>query len=633
MSKATHQRAASWIIGVILLAFLFGVYLGNNDPLPEHKQRLLGVFCALLAALFAYFMSGQLSLRVTGQISRSIRFVLRATGGMALFAIILLWWLSPYAPIKVDITPAMVVAFEKALEPTFLTRMEAESLTIVPNEIIESEILLRALGANDPYLQALALIADEKNEEARERLTTAEEYVRGNQTTDLAKIYVARARSYLYDYRLQDAHTWYEKARSLNPDDLRIAKELGEVLLALGEPQSALEILTHVFASAQTEWGSRHLDTLDVMKSIFHSYYALGQNKDAERIAEDEYIRRKEVQGDAHNDTITVQANLALLKIDNGQFESAETELKSILEQWDSLYGQVRLRALDVMNNLAMLYRQKKDTVQAEALYRKSLEYRLLFQRRDHPDVLVTKSNLALLLIDEKRFPEALAIFEEILPSQISQLGMRHPSVLTTTNNLGLLYYQMKKYGKAASYFEQALPALIDSVGEKHSDTLMCMSNLSGAYKELGNYERAIELSMDSVRVQKEVLGVKHKDTLIGLFNLADLQMRLDRYDDAVLNLELAIAGARITFPPGFWLTGAIISKYGKCLLHVERADEALTAALEGYEFVVAALGSEHIRTQIAAEILADIYDARGDSESAKQYRALAARLNEQKDD
>jgi hypothetical protein len=60
----------------------------------------LALCAALLAGLFGWFLSGEIGLRIQALKSRFGDLAVRASGGLALFVLVLVWWLSPLAPIE-----------------------------------------------------------------------------------------------------------------------------------------------------------------------------------------------------------------------------------------------------------------------------------------------------------------------------------------------------------------------------------------------------------------------------------------------------------------------------------------------------------------------------------------------------
>jgi len=99
-TKASFQRLASWIFGGITFVFLIGVFVFGPDELSEGKQRILGIMCAVLAGLFGYFFTGSMKLVTEGNLPKWGKISIQASGGVALFVLVLLWWGSVYAPVN-----------------------------------------------------------------------------------------------------------------------------------------------------------------------------------------------------------------------------------------------------------------------------------------------------------------------------------------------------------------------------------------------------------------------------------------------------------------------------------------------------------------------------------------------------
>jgi hypothetical protein len=101
MRRRHDRSAASWVFGLILVAFLVWVFAFAPETLPEYKQRMLGVFLAALAGLFAFFLTGDIGLELQSIQSRFGELAVKATGGVAVFVLVWVWWWSPFAPIGV----------------------------------------------------------------------------------------------------------------------------------------------------------------------------------------------------------------------------------------------------------------------------------------------------------------------------------------------------------------------------------------------------------------------------------------------------------------------------------------------------------------------------------------------------
>lgn len=104
--SSVQQSLAVWLFGGLLLAFLFAVFFFAPPVLPDYKHYILGLCAALLAGLFGWFLGGEIDLHADALPSRFGGLKIRAGGGAALFVLVLLWWLSPLAPVQTKSEPS-----------------------------------------------------------------------------------------------------------------------------------------------------------------------------------------------------------------------------------------------------------------------------------------------------------------------------------------------------------------------------------------------------------------------------------------------------------------------------------------------------------------------------------------------
>jgi hypothetical protein len=107
MTAERHKAIACWILGGLLLLFHLLVFTFAPERLPEYKQRILAFLSAALAGFFGYFLTGSIGIKLTALRTKLGVAKVDAAGGCALFVLVLLWWLSPFAPVS---TGAGVVA-------------------------------------------------------------------------------------------------------------------------------------------------------------------------------------------------------------------------------------------------------------------------------------------------------------------------------------------------------------------------------------------------------------------------------------------------------------------------------------------------------------------------------------------
>jgi hypothetical protein len=96
-----NQAIPASIFGTFLLLFLVWAFVWGPNDLPAQKHLLLGLLAALAAGFLAYFLAGSLGINGTIPIWKA-KLSIKASGGMAAFAFVLIWWQSGLAPVKVQ---------------------------------------------------------------------------------------------------------------------------------------------------------------------------------------------------------------------------------------------------------------------------------------------------------------------------------------------------------------------------------------------------------------------------------------------------------------------------------------------------------------------------------------------------
>jgi hypothetical protein len=96
---------AAWVFGSLLLLFLmfFVLYpIVKNKPLTldDTTGKILGFFCAAVAGLFGVFFTGTIVANLGGKGGSIGNIGAQATGGMALFLVVLFWWRSSHSPLQ-----------------------------------------------------------------------------------------------------------------------------------------------------------------------------------------------------------------------------------------------------------------------------------------------------------------------------------------------------------------------------------------------------------------------------------------------------------------------------------------------------------------------------------------------------
>lgn len=372
LNKGTESRResglklslASWVLGSILLVFFFVVFFGV-EALPVFKQRMLALACSLLAGVFTYFLTGDLKLKFTLKFSKFAQVAGRATGGVGAFLSVMIWWLSPLAPVNVQEQLQEIKENTSAIrqDNAAIHRVVTDNKESLDSVVAMMEKLLQEKQVSDTqppelpeearklaqqipddaglYARALKAIAQRHFDEALKLLSEAA----NSHETELVKIYRAQGDAKYYQGRYSEAIPFYEKAYVLNPDDPEIMNDLATAL----------------------HFAGKYAEALGFFKSSLEA--------------------RERKHGPDHPNVATGLNNLALLLMDQGKYAEAEPLYKRALEIKEKALGPDHPSVATGLNNLAELYRAQGKYAEAEPLYQRALEIEEKALGSDHPSL------------------------------------------------------------------------------------------------------------------------------------------------------------------------------------------------------------------------------------------------------
>ncbi|MCH7412359.1 hypothetical protein MM213_02600 [Belliella sp. R4-6] len=92
----------SLIYGSVLLVFFLYLILEGPDEMNSYKHGLIAIISSILVGVFGALFSGSINLGIESPFlnSKLGKFTIKATGGIALFVLTMIWWKSEHAPIQ-----------------------------------------------------------------------------------------------------------------------------------------------------------------------------------------------------------------------------------------------------------------------------------------------------------------------------------------------------------------------------------------------------------------------------------------------------------------------------------------------------------------------------------------------------
>ena len=434
---------------------------------------------------------------------------------------------------------------------------------------------------------------------------------------------------------------------------------------ARGNSITAREILdrgaTRIDTDLATQPGVR-VGLLDTMGRV---YTGLGLYEPATDLLGQSLEVRRELQSAPSDQSIATANALAYAFYMKGDWDSASGFYDDALAAARTLHPGDHALVSEALNGVADLAIERGEFAEAERQYTAALAMdRRLHPGEAHADVGRSLAGLGRALLYQERFDESEAAYREALEIRKQSLGADHPVVANTLNDIGGMLYFAGRAVEAEPFFREAADVYSRVVGHEHPYVSDAENNLGRLLLERGELRDAEALLADAVEIDRKFyvggndtivyslnnlglarLGLGKLDAALPLFeealevakvrdhrmkgqvaaNLADVYWRLNRPARARESLETARSAFAVLPPDERTYDANLASIEGAVLVAEGRLDEAEQALLSSYSALAATDHPRGVFARLAASRLAALYDARGDVEAERKYRAIAA--------
>lgn len=266
-----------------------------------------------------------------------------------------------------------------------------------------------------------------------------------------------------------------------------------------------------------------------------------------------------------------------------GRYATSDSLNRIVLAMDRQLYGRRHPSVASTLVNLGATRFQLGYYDEAERLYRQALEMYIPYYGPEHH---VTASNMVMLgqtVAYQERYAEALDLLVPALRVRERVFGPDHPRVASTLNELGTVALQQGDLAAAEAYFARMTDIYRKAYDDRHYLIGIGLSNLASVYRQREQLDRAEQLQREAITYFATTLSEEH-------------------YQTAVARLKL-----------------------GRLLVLQNRHAEAEVHLLAGHSILRAQVNPSVHWIRDASRDLAAVYDALGDAEKARAFRAALA--------
>ncbi len=229
-----------------------------------------------------------------------------------------------------------------------------------------------------------------------------------------------------------------------------------------------------------------------------------------------------------------------------------------------------------ILRSQGVAYRRLSQPAKAFELYGKALAIQERVLGPDHPDVASTLNNQAGVLSDRGDYSTAEKLHRRAIAIREAALGADHEWVGESANNLASILGYMGKYDEALEYQERAVQIFKTKLGTEHPRYWTTKLNLGIAYLEMGDPAGALPICQDVLQNMRKVYGEDSPQTCYELDALASCHYELGDYELALNLYSQSLRITEATYGQGTYDSAATIKEQGKCLIALNRLDEAV---------------------------------------------------------
>ena len=298
------------------------------------------------------------------------------------------------------------------------------------------------------------------------------------------------------------------RRRVLNPDDPATsfsAIHLGSLLRTLGRIDEAAALFDEAHALRERLLGAEHPYTLTARVHRARSLQDHGRLDEAREELEQVVAARRRVLGEDHVDTWSAADALAAVMKDAGRPLEALAISSEVLARKRELLGEEHAQVVATKANLAVALRVNGRLAEAERLTREVLDHRVRHHGGDDPRTLLTMSNLAAVLVAAGRFEEARELSLDVLRLEAAHLDRDPLATIGARNTLAQALMREGDLGESEFRFRELHALLVSERGENHPSTLLISNNLATTLRRAGNVDEAISELERAIAIVEEV--------------------------------------------------------------------------------------------------------------------------------
>lgn len=368
-----------------------------------------------------------------------------------------------------------------------------------------------------------------------------------------------------------------------------------------GEEVSLSELLNRGAERALADLGDRPLVQSRLLRTIAQVLSSQADYAESQRLQELALARLRTVLGDDHIDVARATSELATTHANLGNYAEADELYHEAL----AIHGRLGLPPDEVYaeakSSLSLVLQKRGRLEESEAMMRASIDVQDRLHGSDSSQSAHMRQCLAMLLKERGKLAEAEECYRNVLELRRRQDAQDY-DLAEAMNGLGTLLMEKRELGEAERHFRDALSLRERLLGDEDYRVAESLNNLGVCLSLADRLPEATDLLDRALAIKRKKLPPGDHRLANSLLNLSSLYTKQERHAEAERNLREALAIHEDRLDPDHWKLGVTRCALAATLAELGQTEEALALAPQGYPLIVAALGEDHERAQLARD-------------------------------
>ncbi len=582
--NGNNWSTAAIVAAIALAVFLVMAYWVLPDALPVWTQRLLALINAILAVTVFVLATHRehhpdldaIALRLKRghhpdfgkQLQQEVKHQhhaktvnlpvvgetsLRAISGSGIFVGVLLWWLTPWAPILVRARDMENLSIPLGIEIEDTVLMLADTQLAVPHPPVRPAIASALASAisldSGPYLLGQKATVEGRYDDSRQLLNTALAAEKAN----VSDIRLALAQNELFAGKYVEAAKQYDQVLLVDPNDPTMWAQAAIAWLHAGDYNRAGDLANNASAMCEPYKDSKDAVRRDERARCLHVQAAVYTCHGKEPNKAGRF--NKQVQ-DVWRD-VPQQASAFAASVNNqavlfqllGKYPGAQNNHNLAYSTWSENLGARHPYVAVNRGNLAMLYYAQGRYADADRVAQQVAELRGEALPRDHPAQAMSLNLSALIGVARGDYAKSLSKAGRALGILEEYLSPQHPEVAAVACTIGGSYQGLARYRKAEYYLWRMADINHRTLGDKHPYLASSFARLAGLYLTERRYSEARIQAEQARKIDEAVFHGDHPAIARDLRLLAQVMILTKDSKEARPLLDRALAMERATLP------------------------------------------------------------------------------------